>query len=187
MSAAGDMQPDEWALEKQVAKLESDLSKAVREERYADAGDARDALARLHMDDAGAVLSANSDFYTAFSKKSPEKMANLWLESDHVLCIHPGHTPLVGYESITKAWRSMFSSADASFKESVVLPKGVHISVRGNSAWVTCTEEISVKNGPATRSLQATNIFSKSGGRWWLVHHHASPALPAGQQVRFAT
>ncbi|KAG5184720.1 hypothetical protein JKP88DRAFT_272044 [Tribonema minus] len=178
-----DMGPEEWDVETKVAKLESSLSRAVKEERYAEASELRDALSRMHMDDYSAVLAANADFYSAFSKKNADKMASLWLASDAVLCVHPGQEPLVGHEAVTKAWRGMFASGDAAFKSSVVQPKGVRVSVRGTSAWVTCTEEVSAARGqPPSRSLVATNVFAKVRGRWALVHHHASQSPTSGMQ-----
>eukprot|EP00611_Tribonema_gayanum_P014393 TRINITY_DN25769_c0_g1_i1.p1 TRINITY_DN25769_c0_g1~~TRINITY_DN25769_c0_g1_i1.p1 ORF type:complete len:189 (-),score=27.45 TRINITY_DN25769_c0_g1_i1:118-684(-) len=121
-----DMGPEEWDVETKVAKLESSLSRAVKEERYAEASELRDALSRMHMDDYSAVLAANADFYSAFSKKNADKMASLWLDSDAVLCVHPGQEPLVGHEAVTKAWRGMFASGDAAFKTSVVQPAPPH-------------------------------------------------------------
>jgi SnoaL-like domain/UvrB/uvrC motif len=122
---SGGMGPDEWELETKVAKLERSLGRAVREERYSEATEHRDELSRLHIDDAGAVLAANADFYSAFTRKNSEKMASLWLRSEGVLCVHPGREPLIGFEAVVKAWKGMFSSGDAAFKASVVSPKAV--------------------------------------------------------------
>ena len=32
--------------------------------------------------------------------------------------------------------------------------------------------------GMSARKMLATNVFKKSEGRWYMVHHHASPLLP---------
>jgi hypothetical protein len=47
----------------------------------------------------------------------------------------------------------------------------------GDFAWVTCTENITVFNESSfdSRLATATNLFILREGRWFMVHHHASP------------
>eukprot|EP00612_Vaucheria_litorea_P000609 CAMPEP_0171458226 /NCGR_PEP_ID=MMETSP0945-20130129/3991_1 /TAXON_ID=109269 /ORGANISM="Vaucheria litorea, Strain CCMP2940" /LENGTH=392 /DNA_ID=CAMNT_0011983995 /DNA_START=137 /DNA_END=1315 /DNA_ORIENTATION=+ len=183
-----EMQYDEWDMENKVQRLESRIRTALKENRYDEATRLRDALARLQIDDAGAVLSVNSAFYSAFSKKSREKMAELWLNSDHVLCIHPGQEPIFGYSNVITTWTKMFSSIDPTFVNSVVGAKKIKINVKGTFAWVTCIEEVRASiDQPPSRTLIATNVFVKTRGRWWMVHHHASQGHSSGQNGKSET
>mmetsp|Transcript_41310 Transcript_41310/g.129927 ORF Transcript_41310/g.129927 Transcript_41310/m.129927 type:complete len:377 (+) Transcript_41310:169-1299(+) len=173
-SGMDDLQPDEQVIEKWVEKLETSLESAVKNERYSEASTLRDELSRMHMDDTSAVLKTNSDFYNAFSTKNIELMGTVWHNSPHVQCIHPGAKPLLGYDNIVNMWRNMFQARDKAFKSTAITPSNVKVHVRGTSAFVTCTEEVS---SPGTeRRMLATNVFRKLGGRWYLVHHHASQA-----------
>jgi len=173
-SGMDDLQPDEQVIEKWVEKLETSLESAVKNERYSEASTLRDELSRMHMDDTSAVLKTNSDFYSAFSSKNIELMGNVWHNSPHVQCIHPGAKPLLGYDNIVNMWRNMFQARDKAFKSTAITPSNVKVHVRGTSAFVTCTEEVSSPG--AERRMLATNVFRKFGGRWYLVHHHASQA-----------
>jgi len=158
-----------------VEKLESSLDFAVQQERYQEASALRDELSRMHMDDTSAVLKTNSDFYDAFSSKNLELMRRVWHNSPHVECIHPGAKPLLGYEDIVNMWKNMFQARDKVFKSTVIVPSNVKVYVRGTSAFVTCTEEVSAPG--AERRMLATNVFRKYNSAWFLVHHHASQAF----------
>mmetsp|Transcript_41252 Transcript_41252/g.133797 ORF Transcript_41252/g.133797 Transcript_41252/m.133797 type:complete len:187 (+) Transcript_41252:47-607(+) len=58
--------------EKAVGKLEQELSAAVAAEDYFQAAALRDRLAALQMDSEYGALSANSEFYRAFSERDVE-------------------------------------------------------------------------------------------------------------------
>ena len=154
-----DMQPDEQMVERLVEKLETTLEASVQQEQYKDASEIRDELSRMHMDDASAVIQTNSEFYRAFSTKDIELMGKVWRNNQHVQCIHPGAKPLVGYESIVDMWKSMFQARDQVFRSLDISPSDIKVSVRGTTAFVMCTEQVSA---PGTqRKMFATNIFRK--------------------------
>ncbi len=74
---------------------------------YSAAASLRDELARLFMDSEIGVLSANSGFYQALSRGDHTAMADLWLLSESVVCLHPGHMPCVGHDAARQVvWRS---------------------------------------------------------------------------------
>ena len=50
----------------------------------------------------------NSDFYRAFSTKNISLMGDVWHNSPHVQCVHPGAKPLVGFDNIISMWSNMF-------------------------------------------------------------------------------
>eukprot|EP00640_Fibrocapsa_japonica_P001805 CAMPEP_0113941086 /NCGR_PEP_ID=MMETSP1339-20121228/7083_1 /TAXON_ID=94617 /ORGANISM="Fibrocapsa japonica" /LENGTH=444 /DNA_ID=CAMNT_0000945131 /DNA_START=120 /DNA_END=1455 /DNA_ORIENTATION=+ /assembly_acc=CAM_ASM_000762 len=212
------MLPEEWEKEREVELLEEAVARAdlstqkpwklpvagIRVQTLKEAAAARDRLTSLHMDDMAAVLRINADFYQAFLDRNIDSMRTLWMDSDDVICIHPG-AELVGYNNIVSAWEKAFAASkkdstaalDPFFSGAVI--GGQKIFARGTTAYVSCVEEVrleKVKQGPQQQQgqqqqadstlllgsgtgpnrehLQATNIFQKAGGRWYLVHRHCS-------------
>ena len=121
------------------------------------------------------VLEVNRNFYRALQDLSVEKMDAVWLQEDWVKCVHPGWNLLEGWKPIRESWRTMFENAD--FMRITVGVQSVRLE--GSTAWVCCTEDISSAAGSRTNSgsAQATNIFERRNGAWYVVHHHASPLL----------
>ncbi len=59
----------------------------------------------------------------------------------------------------------------------------VHVS--GDTAWVSCLENVTsaYENSLSTALVEATNIFVRRQGHWFMVHHHTTPLpgqVPAG-------
>jgi ketosteroid isomerase-like protein len=56
-------------------------------------------------------------------------------------------------------------------------PHILHVSVKGDLAWVVCVEAIQSRHGDREQENQvlATNLFEQRDGRWLMIHHHASP------------
>ena len=115
------------------------------------------------------VLSANAAFYEAFQSCDVAKMKAVWSDSDDVTCVHPGHPLLSGADRVLNSWRALFSTGNMpplrATRQKVVL--------RGNVAWVTCQESA----GDEPSSLEAINVFERRDGRWFMMHHHASPVF----------
>ena len=147
---------------------------------------------QLHVDDCGAVLLANLAFYEAFSSRDAEWMKNVWWQSPSVICIHPSHSPLIGSNSIVESFSKMFENGikntsrirgGTSTAGSFMAPTNIRgLSVRGTTASLVCDEEVYAKGslGESERDralvnkLVTTNIFRKIGGKWKMVHRHAS-------------
>ena len=55
------------------------------------------------------ILSINQDFYTAFSSANLVKMRAVWSDTEEVVCIHPGWSPLTGIEEVMASWEQIFS------------------------------------------------------------------------------
>jgi len=100
-------------------------------------------LRKLHVDDSSSVLRANSDFYKAFTSKNITLMKGVWQDSDTVQCVQPGSRPVVGYKNVLEMWSNMFTSKDHAFSTTQIKPSNVRVHVRGTSAFVMCTEEVS--------------------------------------------
>jgi uncharacterized protein (TIGR02246 family) len=129
-------------------------------------------------DEADAVAAANARFYRALSNADLDGMAALWLHSPQASCIHPGWPMLAGWETIRDSWAAIFRNQGPIR----IWPGEVAVHVRGETAWVTCIENIdpSRQLTDVLIQAQATNIFQQAQGQWRLVHHHASPLPQAG-------
>ena len=122
--------------------------------------------------DVSAVLAANLSFYEAFGSLDIDKMDGVWEKSERVLCIHPGWRLLVGWEQVHQSWAAIFDSSTLMHFNIT----GAHALVNGDSAIVSCTENISsVVDGRASNfAVQATNAFVRTAEGWRIVHHHGS-------------
>jgi ketosteroid isomerase-like protein len=127
---------------------------------------------RLETDE-DEVLSANRTFYEALQSLDLAGMEEVWLAEDWVLCLHPGWELLIGWEDIHKSWSEIFRST-AQMMIAIGRPL---VRVSGDMAWVSCLENVTSahSDGFATAVVEATNIFVRRDGRWWMVHHHTTP------------
>ena len=126
-----------------------------------------------------AVEDANERFYRALEDCELAEMEALWLHEDWVKCVHPGWELITGWEKVRESWERIFQNT----KGIRVTATDVSLRVEGDFAWVTCTENLALfvdnSAAPASAVTTATNLFSRVGEQWLLVHHHASqvPAL----------
>jgi ketosteroid isomerase-like protein len=122
------------------------------------------------MTDAEAVLAANDAFYRAFESLDVDRMRALWLPSATIACIHPGRSALVGWPAVMESWEQIF----AGTLEMRFTLADVSIALHGDVAWVICIERIDSRqsDGRVQARIQATNVFQRRDGRWWIVHHH---------------
>lgn len=121
------------------------------------------------------VLDTNNAFYRAFEKKDIEAMSSVWSQGTASICIHPGWDALRGWQDIRDSWQRIFkNTAYVEINQEII-----SIEVRENTAYVILVEN--VMQFAANRKIEAkslaTNIFELLGGKWYLVHHHASPIM----------
>ena len=95
------------------------------------------------MEDAGerdraAVREANERFYRAFESLDLAEMDQVWAHGDDVACVHPGWNRLHGWEEVRRSWAAIFQSTS----EMRFTITDVRVEVRGDLAWVHCTENI---------------------------------------------
>ena len=124
------------------------------------------------MTDPEQVVEANLKFYFALESLDIDLMDEVWATDASAICIHPNWTRLAGWENIRSSWEQIFRNT--SFMRVDV--SEVSVEVQGQTAWVTCLENITTANGDQMRRAQAyaTNIFIYEDERWLLVLHHAS-------------
>lgn len=144
------------------------------------------------------VEAANTAFYEALEEGDFEKVSEFWLtpsdlgvdESYHdpadagvVSCVHPGWPVLTGRGEVLRSYALIMANTDYI----QFFLTDVHVSVTGDTALVTCTENI-LSGGPAPdggeelgplvgQLVVATNTFRRTPAGWKLWSHHASPVL----------
>jgi len=126
-------------------------------------------------DDRPAVVTANRDFYRAFELLDASRMREVWLQETYVSVVHPGWARILGWAAVLKSWEDIFHN---TFGVSVEVSDEV-THVHGDLAWVTCTETLETRlyDGVSHATVEATNLFERREGKWWLVHHHGSPLV----------
>jgi ketosteroid isomerase-like protein len=144
------------------------------------------------------VEAANTAFYEAVEQADFEAVSELWLspsdlgidetfhdpaDSAVVSCVHPGWPVLTGRGEVLRAYALIMANTEYI----QFFLTDVHVSVTGDTAVVTCTENI-LSGGPAPdegeelgpllgQLVVATNVFRRTSGGWKMWAHHASPVL----------
>jgi hypothetical protein len=117
------------------------------------------------MTEKDAVLSANLEFYRAFTTRDTKAMEALWAKRLPVSCIHPGWVALRDRAAVMRSWRDILANPDAPS----IMCHEEDAAVYGELAVVTCEEDLQ------SGMLVATNVFAKEDGNWRLIHHQAGP------------
>ena len=127
------------------------------------------------MSDIQDVQAANAAFYRAFEKKDIAAMTAVWSQGTGSLCVHPGRSPLKGWNAIRPSWEQIFKNT-AYLEIDVVL---IATELSGNLAYVVVTENLLqvVQGRRINAQSLATNLFERMGGNWLLIHHHGSPIM----------
>ncbi|MFE7706787.1 nuclear transport factor 2 family protein [Streptomyces sp. NPDC057486] len=134
--------------------------------------------------DIAAVEQANTAFYEAMERGDLDTLSGLWLpgESLTISCVHPGWPVLSGRGEVLRSYALIM--ANTEYIQFFLTDVGV--SMTGNTALVTCTENI-LSGGPAEdggelgplvgQLVVATNVFRRTEDGWKLWSHHGSPVL----------
>ena len=112
-----------------------------------------------------AVLTANDNFYAAFSNHDISGMEQLWSTQNDIAVIHPGWPPLLGRQAVLNSWGQIME--DGLSLDICCI--NVRANVLGDVALVICTEVLEGVN------LVATNAFLLEAGTWKMIHHQAGP------------
>ncbi|MGW8380959.1 nuclear transport factor 2 family protein [Streptomyces sp. ODS28] len=136
--------------------------------------------------DIEAVEAANTALYEAVEQGDIDTLGGLWLDgegSEDVSVVHPGWPVLTGRGEVLRSYALIMANTDyVQF-----FLTDVEISVFGDTALVSCTENI-LSGGPAEEDgsagplvgglVVATNVFRRDHeGSWRLWSHHGSPVL----------
>ena len=120
-------------------------------------------------------------FYEALDSGDAAAIAELWLEDDDIVCVHPGGPRLIGHGAVRASWAAILSNGPlhvrSTSRKSLDAPTvAVHNVI----------EEVLVTQGRERHIARvvATNGFVKTGAGWKMVLHHAS-AVPDGEAPSF--
>jgi ketosteroid isomerase-like protein len=124
----------------------------------------------------GAVEAANTALYTAFETGDVDLMEAVWdaEDPDALVCVHPGWPMLRGRVHVLRSWSAVMAGTEYI----QFFLTDVQVSVQGQTAIVTCTENVLTSADVGDNaSVVATNVFVRRDGGWRLVVHHGSPVL----------
>ncbi|MBD2775543.1 nuclear transport factor 2 family protein [Iningainema tapete] len=121
------------------------------------------------------VLAVNEAFYRALEKKDIEAMDAVWSSGTGSVCVHPGWDVLRGWKEIRDSWVKIFKNT--AYIE--INTEIITIEVRDAIAYILLVENILQVAGGTRHQAKslATNVFELLGGKWYIVHHHASPVM----------
>ncbi|MEV4331548.1 nuclear transport factor 2 family protein [Streptomyces sp. NPDC049597] len=127
------------------------------------------------------VEKANTAFYEAMEQGDFEELSALWMDED-ISCVHPGWPVLSGRGEVLRSYALIMANTEYI----QFFLTDVKVSVAGDTALVTCTENI-LSGGPAEEAgelgplvgqlVVATNVFRRTSDGWKLWSHHGSPVL----------
>lgn len=157
------------------------------------------------------VELANTAFYETLERGDFDELSDLWLdtatppdgdaparrydenvaddeddeEDDEpaISCVHPGWPVLTGRGEVLRSYALIMANTEYI----QFFLTDVHVGVAGDTAMVTCTENI-LSGGPPPEGggelgplvgqlVVATNVFRRTVDGWKLWSHHASPVL----------
>ncbi len=122
------------------------------------------------------VEAANAALYAAFEAADVDAMQDVWDDVDPgaLVCVHPGWPMLRGRSAVLRSWSAVMAGTEYI----QFFLTDVHVTVVGDSAVVTCTENVLTSADVGENaSVVATNVFVRRPDGWRLQVHHGSPVL----------
>ncbi|RMI41345.1 nuclear transport factor 2 family protein [Streptomyces triticirhizae] len=132
--------------------------------------------------DIEAVAAANTALYDAIERGDLDALTERWLMDD-ISVVHPGWPVINGRAEVLRSYALIMANTDYI----QFFLTDVEVSVVGDTALVTCTENI-LSGGPSEAEgevgplvgglVVATNVFRRAeDGEWRVWSHHGSPVL----------
>jgi ketosteroid isomerase-like protein len=140
--------------------------------------------------EAAAVEQANQAFYDAVERSDLDALEELVLTgplAETVSVVHPGWPVLRGRREVMRSYALIMANTEYI----QFFLTDVEVAVDGDTALVTCTENI-LTGGPADEDsdsglgplvgglVVATNVFRRTPEGWRLWVHHGSPVMADG-------
>jgi uncharacterized protein (TIGR02246 family) len=128
--------------------------------------------------DVDAVAAVNAAMYEAFEAADVDRMSLVWddVQPDEVVCVHPGWPMLRGRDHVLRSWSAVMAGTDYI----QFFLTDVQVSVAGDTAVVTCTENVLTEvseTAPGNGTVVATNVLRRRPDGWRVQVHHGSPVL----------
>lgn len=122
---------------------------------------------------------AEDAFYLAFSRANEANMMQVWLDAQHIECIHPAGPRLIGPDAIRQSWQHIFAQGE----QLQFQIQRQHCTQTANLAIHSVSEHITQIKQPGNLALVlATNIYELTADGWRMILHHASPAQAIPQE-----
>ena len=124
------------------------------------------------------VEAVNAAMYEAFENADADRMRAIWDDVDAAacVCVHPGWPMLRGREQVLRSWSAVMAGTEYI----QFFLTDVHVSVVGDTAVVTCTENVLTEvtqEGSRNAPVVATNVLVRRPDGWRVQVHHGSPVL----------
>ena len=119
------------------------------------------------------AIAVNEKFYKAFNARDLDAMKSVWSSQGNLICVHPGWSPLNGFEPIMASWQGIFKNSG----NMDIQVSDITVTASEDLAWVSCVEQIYTiaSNGVLASKVFSTNLFQINEGSWKMIMHHASP------------
>ena len=107
--------------------------------------------------------------------------STVWANDSDISVMHPGSREWVsGWKAVAQKYRALVSDTSFHFR-AVPVRHDIHVSPSGDMAWVTQEDSLYFLTRGKTSALVqwSTAVLEKRGGRWKLIHAHASQ-FPSG-------
>ena len=135
------------------------------------------------MPDQDSAITANEKFYKAFNARDLSAMKEIWSSHQNVICVHPGWSPLNGFEPIMDSWQGIFKNSG----NMDIQISDINMLTSNDLAWVSCVEKLYTiaSHGVLASQVFSTNLFKLNKDGWKMIMHHASPmpAMPESEEV----
>ena len=135
------------------------------------------------MSDQDSAITANEKFYKAFNARDLSAMKEIWSSHQNVTCVHPGWSPLNGFEPIIDSWQGIFKNSG----NMDIQISDINMLTSNDLAWVSCVEKLYTiaSHGVLASQVFSTNLFKLNKDGWKMIMHHASPmpAMPESEEV----
>ena len=135
------------------------------------------------MSDQDSAITANEKFYKAFNARDLSAMKEIWSSHQNVTCVHPGWSPLNGFEPIIDSWQGIFKNSG----NMDIQISDINMLTSKDLAWVSCVEKLYTiaSHGVLASKVFSTNLFKLNQDGWKMIMHHASPmpTMPESEEV----
>ena len=135
------------------------------------------------MSDQDSAITANEKFYKAFNARDLSAMKEIWSSHQNVTCVHPGWSPLNGFEPIIDSWQGIFKNSG----NMDIQISDINMLTSNDLAWVSCVEKLYTiaSHRVLASKVFSTNLFKLNQDGWKMIMHHASPmpSMPESEEV----
>ena len=125
------------------------------------------------------AIAVNEKFYEAFNARDLDAMKSVWSSQGNLICVHPGWSPLNGFEPIMESWQGIFKNSG----NMDILVSDVTVTASEDLAWISCVEKLYTiaSNGVLASKVFSTNLFQLDEENWKMIMHHASSMPSLGE------